>query len=76
MLGNVTLFIYNILKVNESLSFTVHIMNTPVTGGHDDILRDFITVTLSIKCARQLMGMSELLSLLLRKVLCMIQTAK
>lgn len=43
---NATLFIYDILKVDESLSFYVHIMNTAVTGGHDDILRDFITVTL------------------------------
>jgi hypothetical protein len=45
MLGNVTLLIYEILKVDDSLSFTVHVMNTPVTGGHFDILRDFITVT-------------------------------
>lgn len=75
MLGNVALFIYDILKVDDSLSCTVHIMNTPVTGGHGDILRDFITVTISIKYARQLMGILELLSLLIRKVLCMIQTA-
>jgi hypothetical protein len=48
MLSNVMLFIYDILKVGDSLSFTVHIMATPVTGGHDGTLRDFITVTVSI----------------------------
>jgi hypothetical protein len=55
MSGNVKLVIYDILKVGESLSFTLYIMNTPVTGGHDDALRDFITVTVSIKYACRLM---------------------
>jgi hypothetical protein len=46
MLGNVTLLIYDVLKVDESLSFAVYIMNTPVRKGHDDILLNFITVTI------------------------------